>query len=343
MVAEIGPILDVDRTIPRLDHANLITEGQVDRSRTYLIARERREPQPPGVDFGKDGITREHRHRTLHGTVRAVRHPYFCLPTPIVIGHRGCAGSAPENTLIAFERGLAAGAAILESDVHLTRDGVPVLLHDPVVDRVTNGSGPVANLPLNELQELDAGYHFSPDCGRTHPFRGQGLYVPTLEESLSAFPGVRFNLEIKADEDAAIAATADIISRSKRAALTLLTAENGDAMQRLRRHLTERRLRVAHGASIEDVLAVIRSAADGSPPVTPAMVLQIPLEFANRPLVTEALLAHAHAHGIQIHVWTINEEEDMSALLDLGVDGIITDHPQRLANLIEGRRSRAAD
>ena len=191
-----------------------------------------------------------------------MRHPYFSLPTPIVIGHRGGAGLAPENTLLAFERGLAAGAAIIESDVHLTRDGVPVLLHDPVVDRVTNGSGPVANLPLKELQKLDAGYHFSSDCGKTHPFRGQGLYVPTLEESLNAFPGVRFNLEIKADGDAAIAATADIIARLKRAALTLLTAENGDAMQRLRRHLTERTLRVAHGASIEDVLAVIRSAAE---------------------------------------------------------------------------------
>jgi len=271
-----------------------------------------------------------------------VRHPYFSLPTPIVIGHRGCAGSAPENTLFAFERGLAAGAAILESDVHLTRDGVPVLLHDPDVDRVTDGSGPVANLPLNELQELDAGCRFRSESGQDFPFRGQGLRVPTLEESLNAFPGARFNLEIKTPGEAAIAATANVISRMERAALTLLTAESGDAMRCLRRHLAERRLGVAHGASTEDVLAVIQSAADGSPPETPAMVLQIPLEFANRPLVTEALIAHAHRHGIQVHVWTINDEEEMSALLDLGVDGIITDHPQRLADLIEQRRTRAA-
>jgi glycerophosphoryl diester phosphodiesterase len=271
-----------------------------------------------------------------------VRHPYFSLPTPIVIGHRGAAGLAPENTLLAFERGLAAGAAILESDVHLTRDGVPVLLHDPDVDRVTDGSGLVADLPLKELQELDAGFRFSPDGGQTYPFLGRGLRVPTLEESLNAFPGARFNLEIKADGDAAIAATANVISRLERAALTLLTAQGGDAMRRLRRHLAERNLRVAHGASTEDVLAVIRSAVDGSPPVTPAMVLQIPLEFANRPLVTEALVAHAHVHGIQVHVWTINDEEEMSALLDLGVDGIITDHPDRLADLIERRRVSAA-
>ena len=271
-----------------------------------------------------------------------MRHPYFSLPTPTVIGHRGGAGIAPENTLLAFERGLAAGAAIIESDIRLTRDGVPVLLHDPDVDRVTDSSGLVANVPLKELQELDAGFHFSPDGGLTHPFRGQGLRVPTLEESLNALPGVRFNLEIKAEGEAAVAATAHIISRLERAALTLLTAEGGDAMRRLRRHLAERNLRVALGASIEDVLAVIRSAAGGSPPATPAMVLQIPLEFANRPLVTEALLAHAHAHGIQVHVWTINDEQTMGTLLDLGVDGIITDYPERLADLIEQRRVCAA-
>ena len=271
-----------------------------------------------------------------------MRHPYFSLPTPIVIGHRGGAGLAPENTLLAFERGLAAGAAIIESDVHLTRDGVPVLLHDPDLDRVTDGSGPVANLLLKELQELDAGSHFSQDDGRTYPFRGQGLRVPTLEESLNTFPGARFNLEIKADGDVAIAATADVISRLERAAFTLLTAAGGDAMRRLRRHLADRNLRVALGASTEDVLAVIRSAADGSPPATPAMALQIPLEFADRPLVSTALVAHAHAHGIQVHVWTINDAAEMNALLDLGVDGIVTDHPERLADLIERRRLSAA-
>jgi len=271
-----------------------------------------------------------------------VRHPYFALPTPIVIGHRGCAGTAPENTLLAFERGLAAGSGILESDVHLTRDGVPVLLHDPNVDRVSDGSGPVANLRLEEVKKLDAGFRFSSDDGNSHPFRGQGLRIPTLEESLKVFPGVRFNLEIKAAGEAAVAAIIEVISRLERAALTLLTAESGDITRCLRHHLAERNLPVALGASTEDVLTVVRSALDGSPPETPAMALQIPLEFANRPLVTEALLSHAHAHGIQVHVWTINDEETMAALLDLGVDGIVTDYPERLADLIEARRASAA-
>jgi len=278
----------------------------------------------------------------LHVTVGSVRHPYFAIPTPIVIGHRGCAGTAPENTLLAFERGLAAGSGILESDVHVTRDGVPVLLHDPNVDRISDGSGPVANLRLEEVKELDAGFRFSPDDGHSHPFRGQGLRIPTLEESLKDFPGARFNLEIKAAGEAAVAATIDVISRLERAALTLLTAESGDITRCLRDHLVERNLPVALGASTEDVLTVVRSALDGSTPETPAMALQIPLEFADRPLVTEALLSHAHAHGIQVHVWTINDKETMASLLDLGVDGIVTDYPERLADLIEARRASAA-
>jgi glycerophosphoryl diester phosphodiesterase len=259
-----------------------------------------------------------------------------------VIGHRGCAGSAPENTLLAFERGLAAGAAILESDVHLTGDGVPVLIHDPVVDRVSDGRGEVSAFSLRELQALDAGYRFSPDDGESTPFRGRGLVIPMLEQAFNEFPGARFNLEIKADSDEAIRATADVVARCERDALTLLTAERADLVQRLRAHLAERDLRVALGAGTEDVVEVIRSAADGSPPATPAMALQIPLEFANRPLVTDALIAHAHRHGIQVHVWTINDEAQMNALLDLGVDGIVTDEPARLAGLIERRRAGAA-
>ena len=110
-----------------------------------------------------------------------MRHPYLRVATPTVIGHRGAAGEAPENTLASFARALADGAAILESDVHLTRDGVPVLLHDDDVERTHRRPRPRrASSTLAELQALDAGHHFSPDGGRTHPFRGRGLRVPTL-------------------------------------------------------------------------------------------------------------------------------------------------------------------
>jgi glycerophosphoryl diester phosphodiesterase len=268
-------------------------------------------------------------------------HPYFDVPKPIVIGHRGCAGEAPENTLAAFEAGLRAGASILESDVHLSRDGVPVLIHDDRVDRVTEATGVVADLTVAALQRLDAGYRFSPDAGNTFPFRGCGLRIPTFEEALRAHPGARFNIEIKSDDPESVTATVDVVVRQRREALTLLTAAEEPLMRRLRQHLDRRNLRLAQGASTADVLAVIRSCTDGTPPDTPSLALQIPSEFGGRPLVTRELVKHAHLHGIQIHVWTVNEANEMDALLDLGVDGLVTDYPGRLVALIAERRARS--
>jgi glycerophosphoryl diester phosphodiesterase len=204
---------------------------------------------------------------------------------------------------------------------------------------VTNGRGAVAELTLDEVRELDAGYQFATADGE-RPYRGRGVRIPTLAEAFEAFPGARFNLEIKSRHVDAIRATCDVVADHDRAALTLLTAEQGAHIAELRRELATRSLHPAIGASTEDVVAVIRSASDGSPPATAAMALQIPLEFANRPLVTRALVDHAHAYDIQVHVWTINSEDEMDALLDLGVDGIISDFPARVGDRIERRCGR---
>ena len=266
-------------------------------------------------------------------------HPYFALPPPLVIGHRGCAGEVPENTLASFERGLEDGAAILESDVHLTRDGVPVLIHDDELDRVSDGSGRVAGLRFEELAALDAGYRFTPDGGRSHPFRGRGLRVPSLDEALAAFPGARFNLELKEDLPGMVERTVEVVAEAGRCELTLLTAEADALMAKLREHLARTGAGCALGACTADVVDFVRSARDGGTPRQGPMALQIPAEFYGRPLVTRALVDHAHAHGVQVHVWTVNDPAEMVALLDLGVDGLITDFPARAAALTRARRS----
>jgi glycerophosphoryl diester phosphodiesterase len=267
-----------------------------------------------------------------------VTHPYFDLRTPIAIAHRGCAGEAPENTLCSFELALAQGAAILESDVHLTRDGVPVLIHDPVIDRVTNGSGAVADYTLAELQRFDAGYRFSSDGGRTHPYRARGVSIPSLEEAFDAFPGARLNLELKDARPGIVDATVERVAKHHREALTLLTAGNDEIMKAIRARLDRHSLPIAQGASEADVLDFIRSAICGERARVGPMALQIPAEFAGRPLATRELVEHAHAQRIQVHVWTVNESTEMTRLLDLGVDGIITDYPARLASVLSERR-----
>lgn len=269
-----------------------------------------------------------------------MRHPYFDLPRPLVIGHRGAAGEAPENTLLSFERALALGAGILESDVHLTRDGVPVLLHDDRVERTTEGRGPVGELTLAELRRLDAGHRFSPDGGHSFPFRGLGLRVPTLAEAFRAFPGARFNLELK-DGGAALAETVvALVREARREATTLLTAGEDAMMQALRAELARSGVEPAVGASTGDVLRFVRAAMQGLVPPPEPLALQIPAEFAGRPLVNRELLAYAHAHDVQVHVWTVNEPGEMKALLELGVDGLVTDFPGRLVALLAAGAAR---
>jgi glycerophosphoryl diester phosphodiesterase len=263
-------------------------------------------------------------------------HPFFELAGPLVIGHRGAAGEAPENTLLAFGRGLELGAQILESDVHATRDGVPVLAHDADLTRMTGAANSIGDHDLASLQRLDAAFGFA-GPNDDFPLRGEGHHVPSLAEAFERFPGVRFNLEIKDAAPGLVERVFETIAEHERGELTLLTAEKDDVMARIRAERRNRESPVAIGASVADVLAYVRSAVAHEAPETDSMALQIPTEFGGQPLITEQLVRHAHDYGTQIHAWTINDEQEMERLLALGVDGLVTDHPGRMVSLLERR------
>lgn len=259
-----------------------------------------------------------------------MRHPFFDLAHPIVIGHRGAAGEYPENTLLSFEAALEQGAAILESDVHLTRDGVPILLHDPTLERLCGDPAAASERTWSQIAALDAGAGFLAEDG-SRPFAGRGIGIASLEQAFERFPEARFNLEIKCAGPTVLRETLRAIERHGRADRTLLTAGEDAIMADLRRAVAASSLEPALGASLADVLAVIASALRDEPMPADVMALQIPATFAGRPLVTRALVEHAHFHGIEVHVWTINALPEIDALLGLGVDGIVTDHPGRMA------------
>jgi glycerophosphoryl diester phosphodiesterase len=255
-------------------------------------------------------------------------HAFLDLARPIPIGHRGAAGEMPENTLPSFAHALDLGAGILETDVHLTSDGHVVVHHDDRVDRTTDGEGPLADMDLSQLQALDAGFRFTPDEGRSHPHRGAGIRIPTLAEAFEAFPDARFNIELKAAAPQLVERTLDLVMG--RAERTLLAAADPQVMENLRAAVKRRGVDVAIGASAADVLGFVRSALDGSPPPQGPMALQVPADFGGRPLVTPEFVAHAHAHGLHVHVWTINEPDEIERLLELGVDGLVSDFPGRV-------------
>ncbi len=334
VVAVIGVFPKINGSIAGLEHADLVAQREIDGRSTELFRRERIDVQSAGFDLRQNHFPGEHGHWTRDGTLRSVPHPFFDLPRPVSIAHRGCAGEAPENTIPAFERALAQGAGMLESDLHLTHDGVPILIHDAIIDRVTDASGNVADFTAEALQRFDAGYHFSADGGQTHPYRNRGVRIPSLEDAFRHFPDARFNLEIKVPGSRLIAATLELVVKHRREAITLLTAGEDAIMVRLRDRLGGLVNPIAQGASERDIREFLSCAAAGTPPAPGPMALQIPPDFGGQPLVTGPLIEFAHARGVEVHVWTINDPAEMRRLLDLGADGIITDYPGRLAEAI---------
>jgi glycerophosphoryl diester phosphodiesterase len=268
----------------------------------------------------------------------------FVGPIPRVFGHRGAAGIAPENTIPSFALGLALGADVLELDVHASRDGVIVVMHDATLERTTNGAGPLREQSWSALERLDAGYHFSRD-GRDFPYRGQGVRMPTLEELLLAFPHAACNIEIKQAEPSITEDVVRLIHRLHAERRVLLAAEHDALMTEIRRHAGTIPTSFAAGEVAAFMSRVRESGFANYDP--PGCALQIPPRVGPIELVTADSVAAAHRCGLEIHVWTINQRDDMEQLLALGVDGIMSDLPGlarvvvRDAGLVK-RESRAS-
>ena len=249
---------------------------------------------------------------------------YFAGPKPRVFGHRGAAGLAPENTIPSFALGLALGADRLELDVHASCDGMIVIFHDPTLDRTTNGTGPLRQRSLYELQQLDAGYQFTRD-GHDYPYRGQGLRIPTLEALLKDFPLAYCNVEIKQADPPIVAQVVEVIRQLGAEHRVLLAAEDDTVMQEIR-HLGGDIATSFCTGDVADFIGRVHTGNwEGYRPGGRA--LQIPPRFNDIELVTKESVTAAHRCGLEVHVWTINDPDEMRRLLALGVDGIISDLP----------------
>lgn len=223
---------------------------------------------------------------------------------------------------------------MIELDVRATADGECVVIHDETVDRTTGGSGAVAALTLTQLRELDAGYRYTPDGGRTFPFRGRGVHISTFDEVLAALPAMRFTVEVKIG--AAQAGLFRAIARH-RAEQRVIAAGMYDAdrtefgqyrgprsasAEQMRRFLTGHALRCARFTAL---------------PVDAVQMCEL---WGERRLLTPRLVRDLHRKGVHVHVWTVNDEADMHRLLDWGVDGIMSDYPDRLARVLHERVGR---
>jgi glycerophosphoryl diester phosphodiesterase len=264
---------------------------------------------------------------------RAAYFRLFPQDAPAVLAHAGGALLWPDNTLVAFDGAARLGADVLELDVHETADGEFVVIHDDTVDRTTDGSGAVADLTMRELRELDAGYRWTPSGPRAdadasgYAYRGRGVTLPTLGEVLSAFDDAAVNVEIK-QEDPDVARRLCAYLRERDATTRVMVGSfHGRALAAFRSACPE----VATSASQAEVaffvaLEKLRLSAVLTPPYD---ALQVPRTFSGITVVTPHFVAAAHARGLDAHVWTVNDQEAMRELVAMGVDGIITDRPDR--------------
>jgi glycerophosphoryl diester phosphodiesterase len=243
--------------------------------------------------------------------------PFLDSPGPLAFAHRGGAGEWPENTMPAFEHAVALGYRHLETDVHTTADGVLVAFHDDRLDRVTDRSGAIAERTWAEVADAVV--------------EGSGR-IPLLEDILGTWPTVRVNIDPKADD--AVEPLAEVVRRTGSVDRVCVGAFSDRRLARLRTLLGPRLCSSLGPRGIATLVAASR----GVPiPPLPAACAQVPVSVKGVVVTTPALVAAAHARGLQVHVWTVDDPDEMARLLDLGVDGLMTDRPAVLRDVLVAR------
>ena len=231
------------------------------------------------------------------------------------IAHRGASGTFPENTLSAFRAAIDAGADMCELDVQLTRDGAVVVIHDETVNRTTDGTGEVAALTLEEIQRLDAGAKFK--GGKV-----KGASVPTLDEVFAATSG-KCGLNIELKGDGVEAQVAAIMQARNAFADSIVSSFNWDYLKKIQTlHFNIRIALLAEEKPIELMMNAVAMRAHAINP--------------RWDMVTADLCKAAHERGLKVYTWTVDADARMRALAECGVDGIMTNYPERLRTVVGG-------
>lgn len=240
-----------------------------------------------------------------------------------VIGHRGNRAHSPEDTLESMREAVALGVDALEFDVHVSRDGVAVVHHDATLERTTSGRGPLAAQSLAELQAHDAGYHFTPDVGRTYPWRDRGVRIPTLDAVLGAFPTLPLIIEIKTPD--ATRAVRETVARHAAERRVIVAGFEAASVRPLAGGP------IALGACTADLVRLLPAALlgrHGGP--APFVAACIPPFHRGLPVPIGAYARLMRRRGGVVHVWTVNDAREARRLWDVGVQGIISDDPARI-------------
>lgn len=243
--------------------------------------------------------------------------PYLDHPGVLAFAHRGGAGDHPENSLPAFAAAVAQGYTYLETDVHVTADGVLVAFHDDVLDRVTDRAGTISQLPWDEVAQARI-------AGTER--------IPLLEELLEAFPAARVNIDPKSD--GAVAPLAGLLLRMGAVSRVGIGSFSDRRLAEMRARCGPRLVTSLGPKGIARLMGAARGVPVGR---LPAPCAQVPVRHGRVVITDRRFVEACHRRGMQVHVWTVDDPEEMERLLDLGVDGLMTDRPAVLREVLEAR------
>jgi glycerophosphoryl diester phosphodiesterase len=260
--------------------------------------------------------------------------PYLDLRRPWLVAHRGGALLRPENTLPAFDHAARLGADAFELDVRLTADGVVLVFHDDETSRLTGAPGTIEARTEAEARALDAGFSFTADGGLTFPWRGRGVSPPPLRELLERFPGVRMNIEAKSADPKLAEALVKVVREAGAADRVCVGSQHDEQGERIRSLLPQACHFLPENAATCHVMAARVEGATGCPDGWDVADLPHRMEGSDIVVVDRRTVEYLHGRGMAVFVWTVDAEEDMRALLESGVDGVMTDRPDLLARVL---------
>ena len=251
------------------------------------------------------------------------------------IAHRGGSKLRPENTMAAFDHAATLGVDGLECDVRLSRDGVPVVIHDDTLDRTTDATGPVSARTAGELGRVDAGYRFGSDSG--FPFRGRGFGVPALVDLLARHPTLPFVVEIKGDVPLAVPTVLEAIDRAGARERVIVGGFSQNVLDEVRRRAPD----VPTSASRAEVASAVRRTRFWLKPRRGAFrLMQAPYYFRGRRIFGARFVAGVRRAGLPVQAWIVDDEADMRRLIEWGVTGLISDRPDIAVAIRDATRGR---
>jgi glycerophosphoryl diester phosphodiesterase len=265
-------------------------------------------------------------------------HPFFQTDRPLVIAHQGGELLAPSNTMTAFQQSVDLGVDVLEFDIHITKDGHLVTIHDPTVERTTNGKGYVHDFTLSDIQKLDAGYHFE-DLNGELSYRGKGAYIPSLEEVFKTFPEMRMVIEIKDDNpkdriEEISQKLWSLIQQYNKEEQVIVASFDQEIIDKFDK-ISDGNVALSAGEAEIKKFIILKKLFLANLYKPNADAFQLPTEESIFNLASPGIIKEAERRNVNIQYWTIDDKETMVQLLEDGANGIITNRPDLMLEVLE--------